>query len=195
MAIACAALHGTFVFLLFGNQWSWIYYSNVLFVGTAVALNGLPRRLGGMLESSSRSPLSWPRLTGSGEATRGLWIFTQRHVDTAGLYAAPDEAAAWGQVRELGQQNPGRVFVLTRMGCPHLLAREAGRPAFVVPHSSHCTARRDEPYPRTNPSAEWIVSPAWHDNDLMTWPELTEVLKPFREEGSTPFFKMYRRVK
>jgi len=195
VAVTCAVLHGVFLFALFGNQWSWIYYSNVLFAGTAVALNGLPRRLSGTLAivlsiAAFVAQIAW--LWGTDART---WVFTQRHVDTAGLYAPPEEAAEWEKVRDLGRQNPGRVFVLTRMGCPHLLAPELDAPR------SWCLIRAVAPQAEMDRireqigRAEWIVSPAWHDNDLMTWPELAEVLKPFREEGSTPFFKMYRRAK
>src|SRR5262249_27261040 len=38
-AITCAILHLVFVFVLFGNQWSWIYYPYILFVGAAVGLS------------------------------------------------------------------------------------------------------------------------------------------------------------
>lgn len=188
-AITCAVLHAVFVFLLFGNQWSWIYYPFVLFVGTAVALDRLPR-LGNALAVflTIASVVGQANWIWSGDFMK--WIDERRSPVTAGLYAPPEEIEAWEAVRR-----KEHVFVFTRMGCPQLLAPEVSGPEWWCLIRQVMKPGEVRAVQERIAAAEWIVSPGWHDNDLMEWPEFAKDLKPFREEGSTPYFRLFRRIK
>lgn len=195
ITVVCAMLHAVFVGMLFGNRWSWIYYPYILFVGTAVALNTWPVSIRSILSVAFIAVALWKQDHWVWDDETVLWETWVRTPETGHLCSPPAEAELWGRVRELGRQNPGRVFVLTRMGCPHLIAPEVDAPHSWCLIRAIASAEELNRVREQIRNSEWIVSPAWHDNDLMTWPEFAEDLKPFREEGSTPFFRMYHRVK
>jgi hypothetical protein len=189
--LTCAALHLAFVCVLFGNQWSWIYYPYVLFAGAAVGLNVLPRRAGGVLAAGLTVAAVFGQANWlwrwDAEAAGGMW----RTFETAGLYATPEEAAAWGEVRQIGRTH--RVFVLTRMGCPHLLAPEVDGPRSWCLTRATATPAELAVVRDQIAAAAWVVSPNWHDNDLTGWPELADVLRPFAPARDTPLYRLYRR--
>ncbi len=195
ITLTCAALHLVFVCVLFGNRWSWFYYPYFLFVGTAVALDGCRPRVRAVLCVLLIAFSIWKQDRWVWKDELTIWFTWVRTPETGNLASPPDEARLWGEVRELGRQNPDRVFVLTRMGCPHVLTPELGGPQWWCLIRSILTKEEKLRACERIRSADWIVSPNWHDNDLMAWPEFADDLKPFREEGSTPFFKMYHRQK
>ena len=204
LAIACAILHFTFVFVLFGNEWSWIYYTYILFVGTAVSLNHWPRWIGGLVALG----LLAVSVCGQYEWLwrRDAWTRanTVRSLETAELPAAADQATEWGQIRVMAAKYPERekVLLLTRMGCPQLLAPELDGPHWWCLIQGFSRESELDRARQQISKAEWIVSPDWHDNNLMDWPELKaresfeEVALPFAATGQTvpfKFFKLYRR--
>lgn len=194
VVLTCAGLHLLFVLVLFGNQWSWIYYPYILFVGTAVALNGWSPRTGGVLATVLIV------LSIFGQA-HWLWIgdhkartLTHRDEATGWLYASPDEARDWAEVRVLAKTN--RVLVLTRMGCPHVLAPELDGPRWWCLTKVTTNQAELERVRKQIGDANVIVSPAWHDNDLMRWEQFADVVRPFDPDhpvSETPFYKLYRR--
>jgi hypothetical protein len=194
ITLTCAVLHLVFVTELFGNQWSWIYYPYVLFVGTAVGLMAWPPRIRGLLSIGliALAILGQQRWLWRGDAN--AWSDTQRMPETAGLFARPDEAAAWGELRELGKTSS--VVVLSSMGCPHLLAPELDGPRWWCLMRPIATPAEMDRVHRRIAAAEWIVAPDWHDNDLMRWPEFAAELQPFdptHPVRETPFYKLYHR--
>jgi hypothetical protein len=197
VVLTCAALHLVFVFWLFGNQFSWIYYPFLLFVGTAVGLGEWR---------------AWPvravavALTVLALAGQYYWVWRgelktwsrmERRPETAGLYATRAEAEAWAELCELAKAH--RVFVLTRMGCPHLLVPEGvtvGAPRSWCLIQSTATKDEMDHVLKGIAAAEYVVSVNWHDNDLMKWESLKEVLEPFKQtppERQTPLYVLYRR--
>jgi hypothetical protein len=196
VVITCAILHLTFVCVLFGNQWSWIYYSYILFVGAALSLNSWPPRIAGVfslvlvvLACFGQAEWLWRR-------DSWAWEQTHRTPETAGLYASPSEVAEWTELRNLGKTQ--RVMVLTPMGCAHLLAPEIDCPRCWCLNRRIMTLAERDGVRRQIEAADWIVSPGWHDNDLMRWPEFAEVLRPFLPDQpvrETRFCKLYRRTK
>lgn len=191
VTIACAALHLAFVVLLFGNRWSWIYYPYLLFVGTAIGLNQWPPLAGGWLAAGLTVAAGFGQAGWLWYGDAKAWAETRPSPETAGLYATPDGAAAWGEVRELGKT--GRVLVLTPMGCPQLLAPELDGPTWWCLIRSIMTPAERERVLKQVAAAEWIVSPNWHDNELMRWPELADALRPFQPERETSLYQLYRR--
>jgi hypothetical protein len=187
--IVCAVLHAVFVFALFGNQWSWIYYSYVLFVGTAAALNEFPRsdKLAiALVIAAIVGQLNWVWI---GDAAK--WFETQRHEETAGLYASNEEAREWQQVRR--KKN---ILVLTRMGCPQLLAPEVRGPQWWCLIEGIQKDGEKARAVRLISEADWIASPVWHDNDLIGWNSLAAALAPFEPDPESEqfrFIRVYRR--
>jgi hypothetical protein len=189
VVLTCASLHGVFVFALFGNQYSWIYYPYILFVGTAVALGewqARPVRFAaiGMMILALIGQYYWVW-----EGDVDTW---SRSRPTAGLYAEPEEAEAWAEARQLAKNS--RVFVLTRMGCPHLLAPEMDSPQSWCLIRATVTPAELGRVRQQIRFADYIISVNWHDNDLMSWPEFAEILAPFRRDRETPLYILYRRM-
>ncbi len=194
VVLTCTVLHLVFVCLLFGNQWSWIYYSYILFVGTAVSLNTMPcwpRNLLAiaLIVHAILGQAKWLWISDASE-----WSKMQRSPETAGLYAAPEDAAEWAELRELGKS--ARVLVLTPMGCSHLLAPELDGQRWWCLIRKIMTPAEQEQVRRQITAAEWIVSPSWHDNDILRWTEFAEVVRPFDPEHpvrETRFYRLYHR--
>jgi len=205
--LTCAVLHFTFVFVLFGNQFTYIYYTYVLFAGCAIGLNGWPRRLRGIVAVGlyvacvcGQSEWLW---------NRDCWTRnnTGRWTETAGLNAPVDLAREWGEVRRIAEKYPGdrrKALVVTRMGCPQFLAPELDGPhwwCLIEGFTDETELERARDQIR---AAEWIISPDWHDNNLMKWKSFEDVLRPFREVPLTyeldderkpvKSFKVYRRT-
>ena len=190
LVLIFAVLHFTFVCLLFGNRWSWIYYPYLLFVGTAVALNTWPR----LIRVPLTAALVVVAILGQAEEQYGnydAWSGSQPSSATGGLFAPPSEAVEWNALRVLATKT--KVLVLTRMGCPHILAPELDGPRWW------CLIRRtmsDDEKRRALEqiaAAEVVISPDWHDNDLWNWSEFKPQQEHFELERETPFFKQYRR--
>jgi hypothetical protein len=204
--LTCVVLHATFVFVMFGNEWSWIYYTYLLFTGAAVGLNAWPRWLGNasallLIVASYNGQAEWLwRRDCSTRMMTGYWE------ETANLNAPLETAREWSEVRKIAAGYPGqpeKVLVLSRMGCPQFLAPELDGPhwwCLLEGFTSEPELERARDQIR---KAEWIASPDWHDNYLMKWPEFAEVLRPFEEVAITieldgarlPVrgFKIYRR--
>lgn len=219
--IACAVLHLVFVFVLFGNQWSWIYYPYILFVGAAVGLSEWNRialertqpaaappapPAGGEPPAAEEEQSSGPLapvgmillvLAALGQVFSiwvgyaDLWRTVRRSPVTAGLWFHPDKIEDWAAVRQAAKT--GRVFVLTKMGCPHLLAPEVDCPRTWCLARATVTPAELDRVRRGLAAAEWVVVPVWHDNDLMDWPELADAVKPFHEFKKLFSVTVYRR--
>jgi hypothetical protein len=192
VTLTCAALHLAFVVLLFGNRWSWIYYPYVLFVGTAVGLNTLPPRLGGVLALVLAVGAAFGQ---SGWLWYDDWTArrdTRPSPETAGLYATPEDAAAWAEVRTLAERD--RVLVLSPMGCPQLLAPGVHGPRWWCLLPKIMTPAERHRAEAEIAAATWIVSAKWHDNDLLDAPEFAAALGPLALARDTSLYRMYRRT-
>jgi hypothetical protein len=99
VALFCAALHVAFVTLMFGNAWSWVFYSDILVLGF-VALSPFVRgkllmavalALVGLAMLAQRSTLLPYALS---------WRTLAHSPETAGLWADSTERREWMEVRE-----------------------------------------------------------------------------------------------
>ena len=123
IVITCAILHFAFIALFFGNQWSWIYYPYVLVIGCAIGadLGRNARRIGLVL--CAVAFFSW---TDVAYWTYRWWRTTEPDAATAGLWAPPDERAAW--VAVLAKARGRKAVMLTTEGATELLFPEFEQP-------------------------------------------------------------------
>lgn len=182
----CGILHFIFVCFLFGNEWSWIYYPYILFLGAAVIIDR------GLKHTSTLVQLSciFCGLTVSGfllfvvgffwMGINGieLWKTHSRNPQTNGLYADREDREAWAEVMRLAQTQ--RVFVLNRTNATHIFSPPVDGPRVWVLIRSIATPGEIERVRQQIAQADVIVKPEWHDNDPLEWPEFAEELRSFR---------------
>ena len=120
IVVTSSLLHLAFIFLAFGNPFSWQYYSYILVMGVAATSvwQHFPRYAVGALAI----------LAVTGQKSRAISAFKQWHEtassqDTAGLWASPDERAEWQGVMRAIAQHPN-----SRTSCekPQMLSYEGG---------------------------------------------------------------------
>jgi hypothetical protein len=132
--VTCALLHLAFIFLAFGNPFSWAYYSYILVMGIAATSvwQYFPRYIVGAIAI----------LAVTCQKSRAISAFKQWHEtapsqDTAGLWASPDERAEWQSVmRAIGPHSNSRA------GCekPEMLSYEGGVELLVPGFAKPVTA-------------------------------------------------------
>ncbi len=129
LLVTCTVLHVVFLTLFFGNQWSWIYYSYVLMIGTSIAvtLGRIQRSVG--LALCVLAVLSWTDFAYWSYRWAGT---TAPATTTAGLWAPADERIEWSQVRSLAVGH--KTVILDTMGAAELLF-----PGFEKPVSLYLT--------------------------------------------------------
>jgi hypothetical protein len=134
IVVTCSLLHLAFIFLAFGNPFSWEYYSYILVMG--IAATGVwqyfPRYAVGALAI----------LAVTGQKSRATSAFNQWHAtassqDTAGLWASPDERAEWQDVMRAVAQHSN-----FRTGCEkaEMLSYEGGVELLVPGFAKPVTA-------------------------------------------------------
>jgi hypothetical protein len=121
--VTCALMHLAFLALFFGNQWSWIYYSYVLIIGAAMAIETGPARRRFGVALCALALLSW---TDIAFWTHRWWVTTAPDAATAGLWAPDDERGEW--VRVLSMTQGRKIVMLDSMGATELLFRGFGEP-------------------------------------------------------------------
>lgn len=209
MLFALAVWQVTFVLTAFGNGGAWIYYPYVPFVGGAVALDRLPRWLGGRV--------GWPLAIGSGAAVVALavqpaWRYVELSLQprpphcqpeeaTGGLYAFPDEAAAWQRVRALAAVEP--VFVVSRMGgAPALFPDVTGPKSWYLSQPLATPAERVAVADGMR-RARWLAVSTFMTDTLPAWVTDAAGEAGFDLNGSPafasspherPVFRVYRRT-
>ncbi|MDB5349155.1 MAG: hypothetical protein JWN86_402 [Planctomycetota bacterium] len=191
VVILCAALHLAFLVLFFGNEWSWVYYFNILTLGVAAV--GSRSRVG------SRAVLivmllSLPAIERSIRGPTEAWQDRRRSTETWALWASPVAREEWRTVLDL-----------TRGTRPVLLATTDGAalldPAFEPPEVAFLVrghykrgelARKLEQVREA--SAVVVYNPApgapWFDQ----WPEFAQALQGHRRIWSCSRLRVYRHA-
>jgi hypothetical protein len=132
--VTCALLHLAFIFLAFGNAFSWAYYSYILVMGIAATSvwQYFPRYVVGALAI----------LAVTSQESRWVsafrqWRTTAPSQDTAGLWASQDERAEWQDVMHAVAQHSN-----SRTGCenPEMLSYEGGVQLIVPGFAKPVTA-------------------------------------------------------
>ncbi len=196
-----AVLHGVFVAAIYSTQWAYTYYPFLPVVGAAVVLDRLPTwtnrpagrglaiGLGGLLGvlgltlllfGTVRNVVAWQRLTPDPRAA-GLFttpmiaeytaVMRARAVDCGALVLAPASSAAV-LVPEL--RSPRSWF----------LHRSILKPGDLVRLREDIAGCR------------WLIVPDGEqfNGGMPAWPELADVLAPFRKADRGPGFDWYRRA-
>lgn len=198
--VTCGILHLVFVCFLFGNEWSWIYYPYILFIGAALVIDI------GLKYSNKLVQLScmFIGLTLSGfllfivvffwMGINGieLWKTHSRNPQTNMLYADREDREAWAEVMRLSQTQ--RVLVLNRTNAAHIFSPPVDGPRVWVLIRSIATPGEMERVRQQIAQADVIVKPAWHDNDLLEWPEFAEDLRPFRPSKQFKLLTLLTRM-
>lgn len=182
----CGILHLVFVCVFFGNEWSWIYYSYLPFMGAAVAIDQafkstytFIRSIAALLVYFFVGQLLflviffWAMLQGL-----DLWKTSARNPQMHGLYANEESTRAWAEVLELAKSR--RVFVLNRTSGVHIFSPPVDGPRVWVLIRAVAAPGEIERIQRQLAAADVIVRPNWHDNDLFEWPEFAHLLQEFR---------------
>ena len=192
--ITCAVLHAVFVLFLFGNRWSWLYYSAILVCGLAAALpkprsgESKGRRRGRMLLGL----LACLALLGQVGplAVQRRWKDYRRTDDTSGLYALPADADAWNEIRERARRE--RVMVFTNTGAAFVVFPELDSSRGWYLLRSTTTPAEIERVRSQLRAADLLVLP---DIGLYpNWPEFSEELAAFQPVSEAPSFRLMRRV-
>jgi hypothetical protein len=126
--------------------------------------------------------------------------------DTANLAVPRQIWMEWKEVRKMAAAagSPEKTLVFSRMGGPQFLAPELDGPHWwcvIEGFTSEAELERARGQLR---AAHWLVSPDWHDNNLMKWAAFQTELAAFEpfpatfleEDGSrAPFqsLKVFRR--
>ena len=199
--LTAAALHAAFALFFFGNRWGWTYYPFLPFVGAALAADRIPRwtpgDLGKLLTPIAAGVLALLAASVSalyfGLGTARALRVIESVGDGSGLTTThPGLAEAWRALER--EAKSGRVFVLTRAGCPGALIPGVESPrswylsrAVAVPGELARVRAQIE-------ACDCLVVPDWHDHDLLTWPELAPAATPFAAAEDHGVFTLYRRA-
>jgi hypothetical protein len=196
----CGILHIVFVCFLFGNEWSWIYYPYILFLGAAVTIDrGLKHistlgqiscTFGGLILNGFLLfvvVFFWMGINGI-----ELWKTHSRNPQTNLLYADREDREAWAEVMRLAQTQ--RIFVLNRTNAAHIFSPPVDGPHVWVLIRSIATPGEIERVRQQIAQADVIVKPEWHDNDLLEWPEFEEEVRPFRLNKQFKRFALFTRI-
>jgi len=199
VAMLVAGLHLTFVLFLFGNRYAWSYYPWMPCLGAAVVLDRLPR----WTAVRGVASVAWAFVVALGLLAvahttfhtfrlRSVWQAVERDPRIDGFYASPQVATAWQQVRE--RADDGGVFVLSRAGCAWYFAAGVESPSVWYLNRAVATPGEWERVRAGIARNRWLLVPDWFDSNLLTWPELADVLAPFRPAGQGPGVAWYRRA-
>jgi len=196
----CGILHAIFVCFLFGNQWSWIYYPYLLFLGAAVSIDrGLKYTsswvssiilTGGVILSAFllfTVTFFWMAINGV-----ELWKTSMRNPLSYGMYSDREDYEAWMEVMRLAQNQ--RVFVLNRTNAAHIFSPPVDGPRVWVLIRSIATPGEIDRIRNQIAQADVIVLPRWHDNDLLEWPEFAPQLREFQQYKEYKLLILLRRI-
>lgn len=190
LIVTCAILHLAFLVLFFGNQWSWVYYSYILIIGTAIAVDLGPnnRRIGVAL--TLIAAISYTDLV---YGTYRSWSTTTRDAVTAGLWAPEDERNEWLQVLALAHEH--KVVMLDTMGAAELLFPGFDDPAnfFVLPGMMQPGNVRRKLAQLSNAQVAVVPVSIASCGGVPDAPEFKEALKSFDLAWTDKHMEVFRR--
>ncbi|HXD89329.1 MAG TPA: hypothetical protein VN641_22745 [Urbifossiella sp.] len=182
----CAILHVAFVLFLFGNRWSWLYYSAILVCGVAAAL-GSASRLNWFLAALAIAG-QWGPYT----VLRHSWQTLHRSEATAGLYATTADAELWGRVRDLAHREKVMVFSKTGGAFVVFPEMDSSRVWFLL--RSTATKVEIDRVKGQLREATWLVLPYAGEQALYPrWPEFSDELDAFALTEGGDSFQLWQR--
>lgn len=108
--VTCAVLHLAFITLLFGNQWSWIYYAYLLVIGVSAMAEMWPN---GRRAGIALCALGLVTVTARVWSMYHHWATAQRYASTAGLWATQAQAAEWDKVLRISHGRSSVILDIT----------------------------------------------------------------------------------
>jgi hypothetical protein len=190
LILTCAIVHLAFIFIFFGSASSWIYYSNVLVIGCALATEMGPRW---RLIAIPLCVLALLSQLSPAAVVVNAWKTTSPSPATAGLWATPDEVSEWNKVLGLARQE--KTVVIEVHGSVELMYPEFGKPVSLFLDTGLATdadvARKTAQI--ATASAFVVPQTVRTYGGLPDAPEITATMRNFDLEWKGSFFEVYRR--
>jgi hypothetical protein len=184
--VTAAFLHVVFVVFLFGNEWSWLYYSPLLVCGFCATVNHddwpIPCGLA-LVAVIGMIPQTWASLD-----FLNRW---ERSPAIAGLYAEPDDIAAWERWRELGKHH--RVMVFGRSSGASVVFPELDSTRVWFLLRSTVTPMEVERVHGQLRAAQYLIVAKSENYRPPDWPEFRGEMDQFIEVDESPSFRLLKR--
>ena len=189
--LTCAAVHIAFVVLMFGNRWSWIYYSYFLVAGAAAAADFSPWRRRISLVLCVLAILS---CTGDIYSFHRSWQVRQPDAITAQLWSTAEERDEWTAV--LGEARGRRAAILDTKGAAELMFPEFEAPVSSCVEPAWMNAAEIQRKAAQISGADLVVVPIGIDwcSGIPPAPEIRAAMSSFAPTFSGRHFVIYRRT-
>ncbi|MGH7778541.1 MAG: hypothetical protein ACREQR_01770 [Candidatus Binataceae bacterium] len=188
--LTCAVVQIVFVLVMFGNQWSWVYYSYFLIVGIAAAADSGPWRRRISLVLCTLAILSW---TDEIYWVHRWWQVRQPDAITAHLWSTAEERAEW--TKALGEARGRKTVILDTKGAAELMFPQLEKPVslFLDPGLMN-TAEIQRKVDQLS-SADLVVVPVGMPTcgGIPEAPEFESAMKQFQMVFAGKFFEVYGR--
>ncbi len=180
----CGLMHILFACLFFGNEWSWIYYPYWLFMGAALAIDRAKRYHKHYIKLLSL--IIKIKLLIFIIIVISFWMFVNSYYHWKKYYRSSivhefyitrQEERDWKEMIEIARTR--RVLVLNRTCAVHVFAPPIEGPRSWVLLRSIAKPQEIADLREKIAAADVLIVPHWHDNNLLKWSELADVLKPF----------------
>ena len=188
----CAVLHVAFIALLFGNQWSWIYYAYFLTIGVAAAAgaSAIQRRV--TIGLCVMGILAWTHVI---RLEQRWWNTRERDAVTAGLWASSGEREEWQRV--LDTVHSQRTVILDTKGAIELIAPGFEKPVSLYLDPGWMVPADMQRKVEQMSEAQMVVVPANIEIEacrgIPAAPEFATALKSFEPRMRGKFFDVYQR--
>lgn len=188
--LTCAVLHLAFVALLFGNQWSWIYYFYFLSIGVAAAADLSPLRRRAAWILCILALFSW---TATIHAVTRERRTTAIYPDTGGLYASPEQASEWRHALDT-VRNSAAVILYTK-GSAELTYPEFAKPVTLYLDRGLMEPAEIQRKLAQLSSARFVVVPESGQTcrSIPDAPEFSSAMGQFEPVSKGEFFDLFRR--
>ncbi len=194
LADQCVVIFGTlhliFIFILFGNEWSWTYEPFLLLFGTSAVLSRYARLT--MLFLPLLAALVVCSLTRTAQAAHFGWTETASFADRHYLFMTAQTHQDLQTLEKQAAQHP--TLFMGRQGAPGLLLKGvAATPTWAFMHASIRDAERLG-LQKLIQQSDIIAIPQLPYVTMMTkWPEIAEQMKDFRNTGGSATFQYWAR--
>jgi len=188
--VSCALLNLCFVAFLFGNRGSWIYYSFLVVIGIALAIDATRIRRDVGVVLALVALVSWTDVV---IATHRRNLTMHESPETEGLWATAKEQAEWASVLALTERSKVRILDLKggvelmfpQFGPPVTLYLDPGliRPGEIALKVSQLS------------QTQMVVVPTNIANcsDIPQAPEIVAAMKSFDRRWKGDFFEVFAR--
>ncbi|HYB90085.1 MAG TPA: hypothetical protein VEC38_03475 [Candidatus Binataceae bacterium] len=189
--LTCAAVHVAFVLLIFGNRWSWIYYSYFLVAGVAAAADFSAWRRRISLVLCVLATLAW---TDQIYWLHRWWQVRQPDAMTARLWSTADERDEWTTV--LGEARGRRAAILDTKGAAELMFPEFENPVSLYLDPGWMNATEIQRKVAQISAANLVVVPMGIAacSGIPDAPEIRAAMTGFAPIFSGRHFVVYRRT-